>query len=549
MHYSDFLRYIPNPSMCGATIWSRTSNTSVHCYNCNPIFNLFAHQAVFSKLQLVEQCRRTVIDYLDVAQEQKSCNALQTLFFFLPFFFLFLFYQEQKRVLVIRRFAETGEARRSAMYKKSWQIRCGMLHCLVSKCKQDEVDYTATNYGDFCEAMQNNDKTVMGPFTGIDQEKNIRIMFAWLPTSDDEGALMQKAKTLGVGHIFFVCDKELCKLLQQQKTRHESIEYVPVGSVLYHPQMEVSRRRWRIRMTLLQMLKDRGHTVIPNPIQEVDFYNCSSAEQLESYMTIFALSSTPVAPAAPIDVKSAMQDDDQAEHKMQDDDKSLTRVDGAAVEAKAKARKLPLVIALYRSELKVPILRALLAKFQDRLTGLVLVANKIVSQVRNFLESENKNQRLQYVWIFHDDKLVNNPKNHEWQPKFRVVGEEEKKLLGKRFLFAKMQKIEVTDIMAQYYGVRVGDIMEIIEMTDHLGEIERYRYVIPRVHQKTLLINKAPVGPRENTGAPGAPLPPVQPQNEQDIANYDDVRKMLQGHDGTGLALAPSAARSPRIDV
>lgn len=219
---------------------------------------------------------------------------------------------------------------------------------------------------------------------------------------------------------------------------------------------------------------------------------CTSAEQMESHMVLYAL-----------------------DNRMQT--------------AERKEKEMPLVVSVYRTQMNVPVLHNLVDRCKESkisLTGIILVGNKVGSQVRQFLETQNRNGQLLEFQIFHDDKLVNNPTRHEpLQPRFRLLSAQERKELGKHCRLDKLDSMEDIDIIAQYYGAHVGDVFEIRDMTTHLGEVESHRIVIQHVNDKKLNINKVPLAPKADSGSASTDM--TDKDDPEYKAMFDDVRKFL----------------------
>ena len=92
----------------------------------------------------------------------------------------------------------------------------------------------------------------------------------------------------------------------------------------------------------------------------------------------------------------------------------------------------------------------------------------------NFLESNSL-----FIQIFSIDNLLRNITKHELVPKMRIVSVEEKKQIKEKYDVENMNNMPIilkSDPVAKFYGVRTGDLCEIIRTSETSGKYISYRY-------------------------------------------------------------------------
>lgn len=92
----------------------------------------------------------------------------------------------------------------------------------------------------------------------------------------------------------------------------------------------------------------------------------------------------------------------------------------------------------------------------------------------NFLESNSL-----FIQIFSIDNLLRNITKHELVPKMRIVSVEEKKQIKEKYEVENMNNMPIilkSDPVAKFYGVRTGDLCEIIRTSETSGKYISYRY-------------------------------------------------------------------------
>ena len=84
-----------------------------------------------------------------------------------------------------------------------------------------------------------------------------------------------------------------------------------------------------------------------------------------------------------------------------------------------------------------------------------------------------------FVQLFDLNKLLINITKHELVPKMRIVSEEEKLAVKEKYNVENMSNFPIIlsyDPVAQFYGVKKGDLCEIIRKSETSGEYKAYRY-------------------------------------------------------------------------
>jgi DNA-directed RNA polymerase I, II, and III subunit RPABC1 len=107
-------------------------------------------------------------------------------------------------------------------------------------------------------------------------------------------------------------------------------------------------------------------------------------------------------------------------------------------------------------------------------SGILIIAGKLTQQAKQRIEEINTQIRVE---VFTEGELVVNITKHELVPKHILLNPEEKSELLKRYNIKQSQlpKIYVTDPVAKYHGLKRGDVVKIVRVSETAGKYITYR--------------------------------------------------------------------------